>query len=484
MIRNMLAILLLIGFCFAGLTVSSYNVSQESFKPGSNGIITLTVASSSTTDDLISGVNMQTIAPPEIVIASKQTIGDLEPGASTIISLPFQVASDAQSEIYVVKFEISGIADDPMGGYDMFTRRVSVPVTVLQPPILGFATDKQTISNVDELNLTVSNNGGPATNIRISIPETSSISLYGKDEIYIAMIEDAVTTSVMVDARDATDGSINIPFDVEYEDELGIVHSYSTKLRMTVRSEQLDLGITQKSEIYTRSESTLTLEVSNNGAETLEDVRLNFQNSSLKLKEEDEYKFGDLEPGESASVSLLVFTDLTPGLNLIEAELEWIEKDLLKSESRNVPITVTSDADVAVYLEAKPIPLTRGAEHTISVLVSNLGSYGIENVDVSLSSSVLQPLDISEKQYIGGLQRDDFSTVQFLVKVNATEVGSYPTYITINYRDQSGEWKQKQLIQSISVYDGVVEEQSPLPLMVGILLLVVIIWYFKFRKKK
>jgi hypothetical protein len=124
-----------------------------------------------------------------------------------------------------------------------------------------------------------------------------------------------------------------------------------------------------------------------------------------------------------------------------------------------------------------------GGEHTISVLVSNLGSYSIENVDVSLSSPALRSKDISDIQYIGGLQRDDFSTVQFLMEVNATGPGTHPVDIEINYRDLSGEWKSKSLEQSISVYNGTVEEESPLPLLLGAGIVVVLVWWFKFRKK-
>ena len=44
--------------------------------------------------------------------------------------------------------------------------------------------------------------------------------------------------------------------------------------------------------------------------------------------------------------------------------------------------------------EAKPVPLVLNGQHTISVLVSNLGSYRIDNVDVSVSSPALSSLDI------------------------------------------------------------------------------------------
>lgn len=481
--KNILLVLLLVSISFAGLTVPSTSVSAESFKPGSNGIITIVVENPATSQEFISSVDMDIDPPPEIVMSGEHYIGDLEPGGSTLISLPFIVADDASSAVYSINIELTGIADKPTGGYDVFTRRLSVPVTVVDAPLFSMSADRQTLTGIDEISLTVSNNGGPATNLRLSIPETSSVALYGTDELYIGDASEAVTVSLLLDSRDAPEGAIDVPFSLEYENEIGISETKTTKLRMTVKSEQLDLVVSQKSDIYTRGDATLTLEVRNDGDEALEDVKLSFSDSSIKLKEDDEYDFGDLNPGEGSTVSLMVFTDMSPGVHLIPTTVEWVEKDLQKSESKMVPITITSDADVAVFLEAKPLPLTRNSEHTVSVLISNLGSYGIENVDVSISSPALRSIDISDRQYIGGLQRDDFSTVQFLMEVNATEPGSYPVYLSINYRDQSGEWKQKDIVKTITVYDGMVEEESPVPYAVGLAVLAVLVWYFKFRKK-
>ena len=115
---------------------------------------------------------------------------------------------------------------------------------------------------------------------------------------------------------------------------------------MTVRNEKLDLGIIQLSDVITKKESNLTLQITNNGQEIMSDVRLAFDNSSIRLKNQDEMKFGDLAPGQSATVSAVGDSDLPPGVNNIDSGVSWIEKDVQKDESRVVPITVTSDADV------------------------------------------------------------------------------------------------------------------------------------------
>jgi hypothetical protein len=499
--RNILLLLIVVGLCFAGLSIPNWTSSQESYKPGATGVITLEVAnpcptsgSSSTLGlqaascegvDTVNSVSLDYFNPPQVTVSGQKFIGDIEPGGSTKISLPLKVAANARSAIYTVEIQLTGFSertgDD--GGFESFSRRLSLPVTVVDTPIFGLSTDKEFIGGLDTLPIIISNNGGPATNIRIRVGEGSDVVFYGVDEIFLENLGDMAIVDAKFDCRDAEDGPASVPLTLVYEDELGIEHSEATKLRVTVRNERLDISFLQQNNIITRSESMLTMLVRNDGEEAIKDVRLSFADSAVRLKDHNEFKFGDIEPGQAAMASVLVFADLGPGVNLVDSTVTWIERDVQREEERKVPITITSDADVGVYLEAKPLPLTMGSEHTISVLVSNLGSYPIENVDVSLSSPAMRSLDISDRQYIGGLQKDDFSTVQMLMGVNATSEGSYPVYITVNYRDQSGDWKQKTLTQDIAVYSVTEQEQNLIPLIIGVVVLGALVWYFRFRKR-
>jgi hypothetical protein len=260
-----------------------------------------------------------------------------------------------------------------------------------------------------------------------------------------------------------------------------VPHSVNSTLHLTVKNEVLDLRFNQLAELTTRKDGTLSLEVTNNG-QALSDVRISFTNASLTLRDKNEIKLGDLAPGERKAVSASVHNELAPGLNAVRAKVEWVERDIRKEQYVDIPLTITSDADVGVYLEAKPLPLTLGGQYTISVQVSNLGTYPIENVDVSLSSPALRTLDISDRQYIGGLQSDDFSSVQFVAEANATAEGSYPIYLEVHYRDSSGEWKTKTVVQQITLHSSAQAAESPLPLLALLVAAAVAVWYFKFRK--
>lgn len=419
--------------------------------------------------------------PYEITVSAPSQLSDIEAGGTAIVSVPIKVKPDAPAGIYLVTLRFVGFSTESGQPTNAITNSISVPVTVLHPPLFAVTSDKGTISGIDAVTLTLSNNGGPAKNLRLRISDKSGVALYRASEIYIGDLAAQKVVPLTLDARNSSDGPVDVQMSFLYDDELGISHTDNTTLRLTVKNEVLDLRFNQLSTIVTGKDGTLTLEVVNNG-DALSDVKLSFYNSTLRMKDKSEINIGDLAAGQRAQVSAEVSNDLTPGTTLIRAKIEWVEKDIRKEQYMDIPISVDSDTDVGVYLEAKPLPLTLGAEHTLSVLVSNLGSHAIENVDVTVSSPALRTLDVSDKQYIGGLQTDDFSTVQFLVRVNATEAGEYPVKFTVNYRDTSGDWKQKVITQTISLQKPEAVSQDPLPLVAGAALLVAGAWFFKFRK--
>jgi len=484
--------LFLAGASFAGLAVTDWTLSQATFTPGSNGIVTISVSNPSSTGTaaMVNTVNMEMITPPEILMTGQQFIGDIEPGGITKVSIPFQVKESAKSGIYTVDFKITGVADRTTGGFDTFSRTASIPITVVNQPILNLRSDKEVIGGIDSIMLTITDNGGAASKLRVSIPsgtgQSSAVAFFGIDQLYVPRVDEnsALTINVTLDSRDAQDGATNIPIYLQYEDELGMAHKDNTSLRITVRNEKVDLKFMQQSDVITKKESTLALQIHNDGTETLRDVQLSFQNgTTVRLKDQSEMKFGDIAPGGSATASVVVMADLPPGVNLVDTQLTWIEKDIQREENRKVPITITSDADVGVFLEAKPSPLTTGGEHTISVLVSNLGSYPIDNVAVRFSSDAMDMLDISQEQYIGSLNNDDFSTVQFKVKVKQVPQGDYPVTVNVTYRDQSGEWKTKSMVRPVSVFQPPSGGLDPLLFLPIIAIAAIGLWWFRFRKK-
>lgn len=478
-LKALLLVLLALGVSFAGLSVSNFTVSKSTFNQDDPGAITVTVTNP-TGAERVSSVTMEISSPHEIALTGTPSLADISSGGTTIVTVPFKVRSDAKPGIYLVSLTFRGFTEvETLAKTSINT--VSIPVVVVDKPELSVGLGSQLLTGTDNVTFTISNNGGIARNMRVRLP--GDISLYGTSQVYVGDVTSSASFSALLDSRAASEGPNDLLVTLAFDDDLGFPHEENKSIRVTVREEKLDLVFSQLTDVTTKKEGPLTLSIRNGGTEQLSDVRLRFNNGTIRLKDQEELRFGTIGPGQNASATAVVYTALPPGVNLVGAELTWIDKEVQKEEDRSVPITVTSDADVGVYLEARPLPLTMGQDHTISVLVSNLGSYRIENVDVTLSSPALRSVDISDRQYIGGLANDDFSTVQLQMRVNATSEGSYPVRVTVDYRDQSGEWKRKTIDQSISVYSPPAQEGSVIPIVVGVLALALLVWWFKFRKK-
>lgn len=478
--KKLLALFMVVALSFAGISIPNYTISKSSFQPNEQGVLTVTVTNP-TGDARVSALTLSVTNPYEVIVTGTSTLSDISSGGTGIVTLPIKIRPDANAGIYLVTLTFTGVSNEDGTTSNTVINSVSIPVTVLNQPILSFESDTTTLSGIDTIHLQVNNNGGAAKNVRIST--TGSISLYGANEVFVGALDGSKNILLQLDSRDASNGPEDLTLVVNYEDELGTEHSDEYTLRMTVKKEKVDLVFLQNSDLITRKEGPVKLAIKNNGNVTLKDVRLSFSNSSLKFKDQNVLLFGDISPGATVELNPTLFVDLSPGLNLIEGTLSWLDQDVTKENSIEFPLTVSSDADVGVYLEAKPTPLIAGQDHTLSVLVSNLGSFPIDNVDVKFSSDTLKSLDISDTQYIGNLNNDDFSTVQFKIRADNVPEGSYPIDIEVSYRDRSGEWKQKTITQNVNIYLAPAKNGGEFFLLSGLVIVVIALWFFFIRKK-
>ncbi|MEM3625295.1 MAG: hypothetical protein QXF35_01915 [Candidatus Bilamarchaeaceae archaeon] len=483
--KNLVLFLVFAAIASAALSITGYTLSQDNYLPGTQGYVSITITNPSTASaDSMTGVVASISSPAEITISSQENIGDVESLGTRVITLPFSIKPDAKSGFYSINIKIGGYTKNPSASsQSYYSTSISVPVKVVQMPIFSIESKENILTGVDYVNFKISNNGGIARDVIVRVDSSSGVGMLGESKLYLGDVIKEKEFTMTLDSRNANDGPIEVPIIIEYKDAIGIKHEETGKVRLTVKKEQLDLLFTQQSEIITKKEGLLVLKVRNNGKDKISNLKIYFINESIRMKDGDSFFYGDLAAGEEKTAQAIVFTTYAPGLNRIPVKITWVEKDIEKEEIKNIPLTITSDADVAVYIEAKPAPLTTGTEHTLSVLVSNLGSYEINNVEVEIESEALQNIDVSNKQYIGNLATDDFSTVQFKVKTKVAP-GDYKVKLNINYRDASGEWKTKKITQQIKIYENQKQNGSDIYLFIGVAVVVALLaWYFFLRKK-
>ncbi|MBN2477903.1 hypothetical protein JXB01_01295 [Candidatus Micrarchaeota archaeon] len=473
--KKLVFALMILGLVMASLGVTTASVSPDSIKPGGSGSITFTVSNSATAGVKASGVYVYLYPQGPLDVQSSLSLGDMASGSSTSVSVPFKVEEYAKSGSYLVSIKLLSQTTDAVFG--------TVTVNVVNEPIFTLSADKKNVEETDTLSITIKNDGGSAKNLRIK-PQ-GDFALAGTDEVFVGNVDEETTVVLNLDSRSAEDGVNDLQLLFTYDDELGNEISETKTLKITVNKEGADILFIQNSEVITNKDSVLKMTLRNIGNIPLNELKISFESDDVKPKETSEIKVGNLGVGEDIAVSIPIFVSLSPGVNNVDVNLEWKEDGETKTDTVSIPITITSDAEVGIYLEAKPAPLISGQEHTLSVLVSNLGSYKIENVDVEIESDAFELLEVQQSEYIGGLENDDFSTVQFKIKVKEGYEGAYPLKIIINYRDLSGEWKEVIETKDIIIKGMVSTGDGGLIFWIILLAIAgILVWYFKFRGKK
>ncbi|MCX6771721.1 MAG: hypothetical protein NTX79_06720 [Candidatus Micrarchaeota archaeon] len=485
------AALLLSGALSAAIAVGAYTVTPDTLKPGEDGAISFSISnvvpsSASTTTGQLENVQVffgGTVEGLQFMGVSPFNVGTIDSGSTAQVSVAFRVLPTAKGGVITTPFYISQKDKTDL-------KTVNAIVHVVNPPVITLSSDHQTVLGTDEVNLTVKNNGGTASRLRLSLADGSNFSFIGTSQVYIGDLSGATTVMVPLDSRNVNEGVSSIPFVLTYQQEGGDETSETKYISVAVKKEKADVIFTQAEKMVTGRDNTLVLTVTNTGR-SLANVEFYLEDANIQAKENKQVKLGDMTTGDEKKISMMVFVNAQPGVRSMQVRLKWTEDDVDKEETTYVPVVVNSDADAAIYIDAKPSPIVVGGDHTLSVTVSNVGSYKIQNVEVTLADSPdFEIFNAQRSQYIGGLESDDFSSVQYKVRVKALLPGQYPLTVSVKYKDQSGVWVEKN--QTIQIAIRSPSDILPangngyaVPLAIGgVAVLAIGYWYFKMRKPK
>ncbi|MFH1685281.1 MAG: hypothetical protein ABH983_03155, partial [Candidatus Micrarchaeota archaeon] len=197
--KNILLVLLLFGASFAGLSIEEYKVTKDVFKPGEPGVATVTV-SNPTGAERITSITLSVQSPSELIVTSAPKLADIDAGGTAIISIPFKVAANAKPGIYTIHAFFTGYkSTGAVGNAQTTVNGVSIPVTVVNEPELSYSMGTTLLTGFDDVVLTITNNGGTAKNVKLSMP--GNVSIYGADQVYIGDIKESATVDLLLDSR-------------------------------------------------------------------------------------------------------------------------------------------------------------------------------------------------------------------------------------------------------------------------------------------
>jgi hypothetical protein len=469
----------------ATFSIVSNSINPSQVGPGEFATLDLVVSNMGTTT--VSGLSLEVRATSEITIQKNINIGDLSPGAQITISVPFKVNENAKTGIYSIELDFFGVGDtystSDTTNRGVIYKKVFSTLRIVSPPVLQISLSENEISDMSDVNLIIENSRGTAKEVYIKILN-DDISFSNQDLIYINSLNNVTEIETTIDARNAEDGTQKIEFEISYQDELSNSYSDERSITVTVRKESGDLVFMQESSITTGTKQDLVLKIRNDG-NNIQNLRLDLTSDEVQMYGVSTITVGDISKGEIKTVTIPVISTARPGSENVVINLKWVEQNKEKESTKNVPIKISSDSDIGVYLDARPTPLTIGEETVISVTVSNIGSYPIEATTINLESEAFTLLTIEKEQYIGGLNNDDFSSVQYRVVVTAEEEKEYPVNIIVKYKDSSGEWKTKTINKIIYPIYSKTQASNGSEFIIIIALVVIggIYWWYKGKCK-
>ncbi len=440
--------LLLFGFCFAGLSIDKYTLSPEVVEPGGSGVLQITITNTGVQTDTVRSVAIAVSSVEALGIDRTFAVGDLESGASTVISLPFAASENISNGFYTVEVRATGTGESYYldsnnqlaSKTETFEKSASIPVQIVKQPVLSISLSKDSIEDISEVNFSLKNDGGSARRVEVTLLNPD-VGFLNSGKLYVDSVDASASATVpaTIDARAAKEGATKLQFQLSYQNELGTTISEVVEVPVTIKKSEGNFVFVQNAPIVSGQNDRLSLNLTNEGND-ISNLRFSFGTNDTYLIGMNEYKVGDLAGGEAKTFSVPVKANVEPGTHNIAVELSWEENGENQVATVTLPVEIVSDSSVGIYLEAKTNPLTAGADNTLSVTVSNLGNYNIQGTTVRVDSEAFTLDTIQPEQFIGELDSDDFSSVQYDITVNQVRAGEYPANVTVSFRDASGKW--------------------------------------------
>ncbi|OIO21046.1 hypothetical protein AUJ17_03845 [Candidatus Micrarchaeota archaeon CG1_02_47_40] len=432
--------LILASFLYADISVSSYSILPSTVRPGVTGSISVTILNSGSN---ATSVTAEPTGISPILAAGRVSLGDFSSGITTSFSIPFRVEQNAQAGVYNLPIRLAYFSYS-LGNTLSGTKTLTVPITVRNPASFQLSAFSKTAFSDDDFNVQgkISNEGGRAYDAKLYINSTSFYAA-GPTPLLLGDVSNETPFSLNITvASGVQSGKYSIPLTITYRDQIGGEYSETLYLNanLKVRSPQFILTLTpQEGELTPGRQAKLIAKLQNTGDKAAYSVKMKILSTdTLTPLSSSEIIAGDIPADSQKEVSFDVgVKNIEPGFYPISVQISYMD-DNGKSETPQTlssGLNILGTNDISVFISSRPSPIVSGGAHTFSVLVSNIGSSSIKALQVKPAGGVFKIMDAQGEQFIGGLQQDDFSSVQYKILVENVAEGSYPFSVESTFKD-------------------------------------------------
>ncbi|MFN3909997.1 MAG: hypothetical protein ACK4J0_02070, partial [Candidatus Anstonellaceae archaeon] len=436
----------------------------------------------------INSVSAEPGASGPILVGERYFLGDYRPSSTGTFSFPFSVSEKASGGVYYVNIRFTWL-----NGSGAYVKNVQIPLTIKNDPIFLIESKKEKIFAEDEfiVPFIIKNIGGKARNVIIELDSNNFFEM-GKNKIVLEELKQYEQKDIELKLsmlENLTSNVYNIPLKITYVDELSNQSSITENLKLTVikKNPEIKIELASGQQIKPGLVQNLEFIVKNLGEKTAYSVRVGIESQDVFTILEGNYlDLGDIEPNSAKNLTIKAgVKDLKPNYYIQEFKIKTKNE---KGEER-IPysfllgLDIQYNSDLAIFASAKPSPLYTQQEHTLTVVVSNIGISPVKSVVVEIQPDGFELLDIQNQQYIGSLAEDDFSSVQFKIKTK-NEVGKKNLKIKIKFLDN---YNREHVITKEVPIEIYKKEENNSNLIFGVVIatmLVFLIWFFKLRKRK
>jgi hypothetical protein len=296
--------------------------------------------------------------------ASRTFVGDLEPGENVTVDVDARLAASvgASDRPIEATFQYRSI--------DGLQRQAGPAVGSLSPVAeQSFAVDgvetTLSVGATGRVAGTVTNEGPTAVDDGVLVVTTGSERIaLGEGQYALPALAPGESTNFSFDAEvsgQADPGPRQFGFVVEYTDGGAELRSDRETSRVEVEPRQPVFEVAANETIQAGGSTTLTVDITNNRAETLTDITANLYANSPLATGTDESFVDDLEPGETTTVQfeLSAAGSAMPNTYSVEMDFQYTDSrgDERISEVAQLPVQVTESTDGDGSLSPLVVPV-------------------------------------------------------------------------------------------------------------------------------
>ncbi len=200
---------------------------------------------------------------------------------------------------------------------------------------------------------------------------------------------------------------------------------------------------------------SITFEATNIGNNIVRDTdfRLSLP-ESFNLEGSSKINFDEISPKEKVTLSWLIKADklASSGFEKIELEVENSKNQF--SVFYPVKINTLEPTLIIDNFFTKPEQVAPGSEVLLNIRLSNVASFELKNIEVSLdlSKTPFSPIKGVDKETVNQLIRNSIVTKQINLIVDSNaEAGVYKIPLKLNYFDEFGTKYSKDAVISIKI---------------------------------